>query len=47
MHEAQEHVLGAVVKVVKGDAFEGEPKANEGLVKVDQLGPVDLFGCVL
>ena len=47
VHEAQEHVLGAVVKVVRGDAFEGEPKANEGLVKVDQLCPVDLVGGIL
>ena len=47
VHEAQEHVLGAVVKVVLGDAFEGQPKANDGFVEVDQLCPQDLVGGIL
>ena len=40
-------MLGAVVKVVLGDAFEGEPETNEGFVEVDQLCPKDLVGGIL
>ena len=47
VHKAQKNVLGAVVKVVLGDAFEGQPKANDGFIEVDQLCPQDLVGGIL